>query len=65
LYFLDPGEVAERIRSDKALGVKLELTGTPVFFLGVVRKDGSIDLKRRLNGMITASELATEILNMN
>jgi protein-disulfide isomerase len=51
----------DAVRADKAEGKRLGVTGTPSFFLGLVRPNGSIDLAKRIDGTLSAEEFGSEI----
>jgi protein-disulfide isomerase len=51
------GEATAKISADIAEGRRLGVSGTPAFFIGVVRDDGSIDLNTRINGIIDIQAL--------
>ena len=53
--------VHKRIRADHAEGGRLGVTGTPVFFLGIVKGDGSIDLVKRIRGAASFDVFAKEV----
>lgn len=46
------GETLKKIRGDQAEGRRLGVRGTPVFFVGRIRSDRSIELVRRINGVV-------------
>lgn len=54
-------QAADTVRSDMAEGKRLNVTGTPAFFLGHVGKDGSIDLTARLNGAVPFATFQQEL----
>jgi hypothetical protein len=47
---MEGAEAAIKVRADLSEGVRLGVTGTPAFFIGIVRADGSIELVRRIRG---------------
>ena len=49
------------VQSDRSEGQRLNVTGTPSFFLGTVRENGSIDLTTRIEGAVTVELLGNEI----
>lgn len=55
------GEALEKVRADQSEGRRLGVTGTPMFFLGIVRDDRSIDLVRRINGLVSAEVFEAEV----
>jgi len=44
------GRVTQRIKEDKAEGLRLGVVSTPTFFLGVVDSDGTIKIRRKVTG---------------
>jgi protein-disulfide isomerase len=44
------GEVAAKIREHQAFGRSLQVTSTPVFFIGEIQTNGGLSLRRRLTG---------------
>lgn len=58
---LASGQIEAKVRNDVKFGAKLGVNGTPSFFLGTVRDDGSVDLVKRLNGPASVSALQTEV----
>jgi Na+:H+ antiporter, NhaA family len=59
------GPSAGRVATDKAEGTRLGVTGTPTFFLGSVRADGGIDLKRRIEGAPRLDVLIREVQGLD
>jgi len=49
---LNTGETKDKVMRDAEEGRRLGVSGTPAFLLGIRRKDGSIDLMKRLNGAL-------------
>jgi len=49
---LEQGETRDKVRRDAEEGRRLGVSGTPAFFLGIQRKDGTVDLVKRLNGAV-------------
>ena len=47
---LESGETAATIQRDLAEGKRLAVNATPAFFIGLVRDDGTIELRKRING---------------
>ena len=58
---LDSDEAARVVRRDQEEGRRLGVRATPAFFLGLRRPDGTIDLKRKLNGALEFSEFEKAI----
>lgn len=44
------GETTNKVTADIAEGRRLKVDSTPVFFLGELQKNGSIELRKRING---------------
>jgi protein-disulfide isomerase len=55
------GGALERVRADQAEGRRLGVFGTPSFFLGTIRDDGSLDLVRRIAGFASVATFQEEI----
>ena len=53
---LDNDEMASLVNRDQEQGMKLRVNGTPAFFFGLRRQDGSIELKKKLNGALEFAE---------
>jgi protein-disulfide isomerase len=58
---LDRDDTRESIRADFAEGTRFGVTGTPSFFVGIVKTDGSIDLVKRINGSASFEVFAKEV----
>jgi protein-disulfide isomerase len=58
---LDSDETARVVERDQEEGRRLGVRGTPAFFLGLRRLDGTIDLKKKLNGALEFSEFEKAI----
>jgi protein-disulfide isomerase len=58
---LDSDETARVVERDQEEGRRLGVRGTPAFFLGLRRSDGTIDLKKKLNGALGFSEFEKAI----
>jgi len=58
---LNGGESVSTVEQHKNAGMQLSVSGTPAFFLGVVRPDGSVELKRRINGAAPLTDFRNEI----
>jgi protein-disulfide isomerase len=58
---LDTHATLEKVKNDQSEAARLGVQGTPSFFVGVVERDGKIDLKRRLRGLIQADVLANAV----
>jgi protein-disulfide isomerase len=61
---LASNDTLDEIRADQAEGKRLGVTGTPSFFLGVVRPDGSIDLRTRISGTVSVEVFAAQIAKL-
>jgi predicted DsbA family dithiol-disulfide isomerase len=59
------GEAADKVSSDMAEAARLGVRGTPSFFLGSVREDGSIDLAVKFVGDVGVDEIRTQLLALN
>jgi protein-disulfide isomerase len=55
------GEAAEKVAADLAEGRRLGVNGTPTFFLGSVANDGTVHLKKRMNGVVPFDVLKREV----
>jgi protein-disulfide isomerase len=55
------GEAADVVKRDRSDGARLGVTSTPTFFVGLVRADGGIDLRRRLIGALPFDVIRTAI----
>lgn len=58
---LERRETLPTIKADQAEGRRLGVQGTPGFFIGIVRQDGSLDIKKRVRGVISAEEFVAQI----
>jgi protein-disulfide isomerase len=58
---LDSGETAGRIGHDVQTARRLGVNSTPLFFLGTVKADGSIELVTRINGARPFDEFAAAV----
>jgi protein-disulfide isomerase len=47
-----------KIAEDVAGARALQVTGTPVFFVGIVRPDGQVKVLRRLSGTLSLQEFS-------
>jgi len=56
------GETQSTIREQVALGHRLQLNSTPTFLIGDIERDGSIALKRKINGALPYQDFK-KILN--
>ena len=54
-------ETLDKIRADQAEAKRLGVIGTPVFFIGTVRPDGGIDLRKRIRGTAPAEVFLKQI----
>lgn len=59
------GEASDKVASDMAVGRQLGVNATPTFFVGVIRPDGSIDLMKRLNGVVTVDDFQDAIAEVS
>jgi protein-disulfide isomerase len=50
-----------KVKADAAEAVRLKVSATPTLFLGRVRKDGGVDLVKRITGGLSADQLAEEV----
>lgn len=53
-----------KVEADKALAARLQVRGTPGFFLGRMRADGGVDLLRRINGSASVQALLDEVAKL-
>jgi protein-disulfide isomerase len=51
------GQAADQVSADVTEGRRLGVRATPTFFLGTVRADGSIDLQKRVSGVMPFENL--------
>jgi protein-disulfide isomerase len=58
------GGALAKVQADKAEGRRLNVTGTPSFFLGTVAGDGGIELVTRINGAASQETFTTELDNL-
>jgi protein-disulfide isomerase len=58
---LTGGETRSVIERHKSLAADLGIRSTPAFFVGVVQADGSVDLKKRINGAVPFTEFRAAI----
>lgn len=54
-------DVEAQVRRDEQEGKRLGVQGTPAFFIGVVEHDGSIILKSRIDGALSADAFARAV----
>lgn len=54
-------EAAEKVAADLAEGRRLGVNGTPAFFLGTVADDGTVHLKKRINGVVPFDVIKREV----
>jgi NhaA family Na+:H+ antiporter len=59
------GEAAEKVAADIAVGRRLGVNSTPTFFVGLIRPDGSINLMKRLNGVVTFDDFRDSIAEVS
>jgi protein-disulfide isomerase len=59
------GEAADKVAADVAVARRLGVNATPTFFVGVIRPDGSIDLMKRLNGVVTVDDFRDAIAEVS
>ena len=50
---MEGAETQQIVKADRVEAARLGVKGTPVFFVGTVRADGTIELLRRINGATT------------
>jgi protein-disulfide isomerase len=55
------GEAAEKVAADLAEGRRLGVNGTPAFFLGTVADDGTVYLRKRINGVVPFDVIKREV----
>ena len=58
---LNQHESREKVLGDQNIGRKLGITGTPAFFIGIMRDDGGVDFARRINGAAPFETFAEEV----
>jgi protein-disulfide isomerase len=51
------GEATAQITADIGEASRLRVRATPTFFIGMVRSDGSIDLSKRIGGLVSIADL--------
>jgi protein-disulfide isomerase len=56
------GETRQVIERHKSAGRAFSVQSTPSFFVGLVRSDGSVELKKRISGALPFSEFRSAIL---
>ncbi len=61
---LDSDNALERVKAHANEAQRLGVKSTPVFFLGHVRADGSVDLLKRINGARPFETFSTELAKM-
>ena len=61
---LDTPRVKGKIKADLAVAERLQTRGTPTFFIGLVRPDGGVNLRRRVNGAVTVDTFAAEVAKL-
>ena len=61
---LDSDNALQRVKAHANEAQRLGVRSTPVFFLGRVRADGSIDLLKRINGARPFETFSTELAKM-
>lgn len=59
------GQASDKIAADIAVGRRLAVNSTPTFFVGLIRSDGSIDLMKRLNGVVTFDDFKDSIAEIS
>jgi protein-disulfide isomerase len=52
------------IASDQTLGQQLGIRSTPSFLIGEIRSDGSIDLRRRITGLLSYDEFKAVLVEL-
>jgi protein-disulfide isomerase len=58
---IEAGEAHPVIERHKSAARSLGVESTPVFFVGIVRADGSVELKKRINGAVPYSDFQSAI----
>jgi protein-disulfide isomerase len=58
------GQATLKIREEVAEGRRLGVNGTPEFFIGVARRDGSIELRTRFTGAVDFGTLQAEVTRL-
>ena len=58
---LEGGKALDRVRADLAEGQRLDVRGTPTFFIGTVLADGSIELMTRIRGLVPFEVFEREV----
>jgi protein-disulfide isomerase len=59
------GEAADEVAADIAVARRLGVNSTPTFFVGLIRPDGSIDLMKRLNGVVAVEDFRDAIAEVS
>jgi protein-disulfide isomerase len=57
-------EKLNKVIADKTLAERLGARATPTFFIGRIRQDGGIDLKKRLNGALDVNTVLEMVTKM-
>ena len=58
------GEASNAVTADIAVARRLGVNSTPTFFVGLLQPDGSINLMKRLNGVVTFEDFRDSIADV-
>lgn len=53
-----------KVKADVAVATALKVDSTPTLFIGRMRKEGGVDLLRRVRGVVPASVLMEEVAKL-
>ena len=59
------GAASVKVAGDMAEGRRLGVNSTPTFFVGLIQPDGSIDLMKRLNGVVTFDDFRNSVAEVS
>lgn len=59
------GEASDKVAADIAVARRLGVNSTPTFFVGLIQPNGSIDLMKRLNGVVAADDFRDAIAEVS
>ena len=59
------GKASDKVAADIAVARRLGVNSTPTFFVGLIRPDGSINLVKRLNGVVTFDDFRDSIAEVS
>ena len=62
---LHRNEKLAKIHADKALADRLQVKGTPTLFIGRMRGDGGIELRKRINGSVPVELIQMEVAKLH